>query len=94
MILCSLQLLVGASTGADSKGETLLGMYATDNTLYIYTATKELVLYTYNIPSLVPRPSLPPVASSQKLEVGKAWEQGYNISWCMNLDVLQYTETM
>ena len=57
LFLCSLQLLVGASAGTDSKGETLLGTYTTDNTLY--TVTKEL--YTYNIPSLVPRPSPPTV---------------------------------
>ena len=76
IILFSLQLLVGASAGADSKGETVLGMYATDNTLCMYTATKELVLYTYNIPSLVPRPSLPPVFMEKRfciLQAVKNW---------------------
>ena len=46
IVLCSLQLLVGASAGEDSKDQTssTLGMYTTSN---IYTVTKNLYTPMY-----------------------------------------------
>ena len=57
IILCSLQLLVGVSAGADSKGQTSLGMYIIDNSLY---RNKQIYIHIIKA-SLICRPSLLPV---------------------------------
>ena len=53
IISCSLQLLVGTSGGADSKGQTSLGMYIVHKSNN--TTTRKLNAYC------VSRPFLPPV---------------------------------